>query len=51
MHVRLRQNVATHIMVELNLDVLTVEGVFLLTTFVWLLSLLFLVHCKHTCNV
>ena len=40
MHVQLRQSVVTHIMVELNLDVSTVEGVFLLTTFVWLLSLL-----------
>ena len=39
-HVRLRQNVVTHIMVELNLDVSTVEEVFLLSSFVWLLNLL-----------
>lgn len=49
MHVQLRQNVVTNIMVVLNLDVLRVEGVFLLRSFVLLLSLLFLVHCKHTC--
>ena len=40
MHVQLMQNVLTHIMVELDRDVLTVEGVFVLSSFVWLLSLL-----------
>ena len=40
MHGQLKQNVVMPIMVELNLDVLTVEGVLLLSSFVWLLSLL-----------
>ena len=40
MHVQLKQNVLTHITVELDRDVLTVEGVFVLSSFVWLLSLL-----------
>ena len=40
MHGQLKQNVVTPIMVELNLDVLTVERVLLLSSFVWLLSLL-----------
>ena len=56
MHGQLKQNVVMPIMVELNLDVLTVEGVLLLSSFVWLLSLLSVSctlqsHVQHVKNL